>query len=182
MPKKSAVKTIIVKRLWSNSQWTVRYGRVNAGRGSTGAKRLFRIVGEKLPFEAIDAVEKYMKIKGMSRNGVYLAHDSMGCPRYIGRGTIFSRLVARQKEQELELKYFSFYVVEEKKHEREIETLLIRAAGPLLEFNTKKKRVTIRTGNLLDYEPGTKFFERRYERGQKPKRKEVGHRSKTIAL
>ena len=71
MPKKSAVKTIIVKQLWSNSQWTVRYGRVNAGRGSTGAKRLFRIVGEKLPFEAIDAVEKYMKSKGMSRNGVY---------------------------------------------------------------------------------------------------------------
>jgi len=62
-------------------------------------------------------------------------------------------------------------VVEEKKHEREIETLLIRAAGPLLEFNTKKKRVTIRTGSLLDYESGTKFFERRYERGQKPKRK-----------
>ena len=70
MPKKSAVKTIIVKRLWSNSQWTVRYGRVNAGRGSTGAKRLFRVVGEKLPFEAIGAVEKYMKSKGVSRNGV----------------------------------------------------------------------------------------------------------------
>jgi hypothetical protein len=174
MPKKSTVKTIIVKRLWSNAQWTVRFGRVNAGRGSTGAKRLFRVVGEKLPFEAIHAVEKYVKSKGMPKNGVYLAHDSMGCPRYIGRGRIFSRLVARQKAQVLELKYFSFYVVEEKKHEREIETLLIRAAGPLLEFNTKKKRVTIRTGSLLDYESGTKFFERRYERGQKPKRKKVG--------
>jgi hypothetical protein len=41
----------------------------------------------------------------------------MGCPRYIGRGRIFSRLVARQKAQVLELKYFSFCVVEEKKHE-----------------------------------------------------------------
>jgi hypothetical protein len=29
----------------------------------------------------------------------------------------------------LEVKYFSFYVVTEKKHEREIETLLIHAAG-----------------------------------------------------
>jgi hypothetical protein len=171
VPKQSTVKTIVVKRLWSNAQWTVRFGRVNAGRGSTGAKRLFRVVGEKLPFEAIQAVEKYMKSKGMPRNGVYLAHDSMGCPRYIGRGRIFLRLVARQRAQVLELKYFSFYVVEEKKHEREIETLLIRAAGPLLEFNTKKKRVTIRTGSTLDYESGTKFFERRYERGQKPKRK-----------
>ena len=58
MPKKSAVKTVLIKRLWSNAQWTARFGRVNAGRGSTGAKRLFRVVGEKLPYEAIKAVEK----------------------------------------------------------------------------------------------------------------------------
>lgn len=75
------------------------------------------------------------------------------------------------KSQLLELKYFSFYVVEDKKHEREIETLLIRAAGPLLLFNTKKKRLTISSGNLLDYEAGTRFFERRYMRGQKPAKK-----------
>jgi hypothetical protein len=93
----------------------------------------------------------------------------MGYARYIGRGRIFSRLLARQKVQILELKYFSFYVVEEKKHEREIETLLIRAAGPLLQFNTKKKRLTISAGNLNDYEAGTLFFERRYLRGQRPK-------------
>ena len=170
MPKRTAVKNISVKRLWANAGWTVRYGRINAGRGSTGAKRLFRVIGEKLPFEAIGHVEQYLKKKGMPRNGVYLAHDSMGCPRYIGRGAIFPRLTARKRAQQLELQYFSFYIVEEKKHEREIETLLIRAAGPLLEFNTKKKRVTHRTGNLLDYEGGTKFFERRYERGHRPKR------------
>lgn len=168
MSKRTAVKSIVATRIWGNTQWTVRYGRVNAGRGSTGGRRLFRVIGEKLPFESIHSVEKYMKRKGMTRAGVYLAHDSMGCTRYIGRGNIFSRLIERQKAQVLELKYFSFYVVNEKKHEREIETLLIRAAGPLLEFNTKKKRVTIRAGNLLDYEAGTKFFERRYERGQKP--------------
>ena len=99
MPKKSAVKIIVVKRLWSNSLWTVRYGRVNAGRGSTGAKRLFRVIGKKIPFEAIHAVEKYVKIKGMSRNGVYLAHASIDCPRSIGRGWIFSRLVSRHLTQ-----------------------------------------------------------------------------------
>ena len=71
----------------------------------------------------------------------------------------------------MELKYFSFYVVEERKHEGEIETLLIRAAGPLLQFNTKKKRVTISAGSLLDYEAGTLFFERRYKKGKKPQRK-----------
>ena len=99
MPKKSAVKTIVVKQLWISDQWTVQYGRVNSGRGSTGGRRLFRIVGEKLPFEAIGEVKKYMKSKNMPRNGVYIAHDSMGCPRYIGRGAIFPRLVARQKAQ-----------------------------------------------------------------------------------
>lgn len=66
----------------------------------------------------------------------------MGYARYIGRGRIFPRLRARLKSQILELKYFSFYVVEEKKHEGEIETLLIRAAGPLLQFNTQKKEST----------------------------------------
>jgi hypothetical protein len=51
-------------------------------------------------------------------------------------------------------------VVEERKHEGEIETLLIRAASPLLQFNIKKKKVTISAGVFLDYEAGTQFFER----------------------
>ena len=72
-------------------------------------------------------------------------------------------------------KYFSFYVVEEKKHEREIETLLIRAAGPMLQFNTKKKRLTISAGNVLDYEAGTRFFERHYKKGKRkqPRKRRV---------
>ncbi len=96
-----------------------------------------------------------------------MAHDSMGCPRYIGRGNIFQRLEARKMAHPLELEYFSFYVVSEKKHEREIETLLIRAAGFLLEFNDKKKRVGIAPGNVGDYEAGTIFYERQYKKGKK---------------
>lgn len=91
----------------------------------------------------------------------------MGCPRYIGRGNIFDRLAARKKAQELELEYFSFYVVQEKIHEREIETLLIRTAGFLLEFNDRKKRVGIAPGSVADYEAGTQYYVRRYERGLK---------------
>ncbi|MGC2745261.1 MAG: hypothetical protein WA672_18995, partial [Candidatus Angelobacter sp.] len=106
--------------------------------------------------------------------GVYVAHDSMGYARYIGRGSIFQRLTARKATQMLELKYFSFYVVKEKKHEREIETLLIRAAGPLLQFNTKKKRLTISAGNIRDYEAGTLFFERHYKKGKKRNAKDLG--------
>jgi hypothetical protein len=94
----------------------------------------------------------------------------MGYARYIGRGKIFPRLRACREKHKLEVMYFSFYVVEEKKHEREIETLLIHAAGPLLQFNTKKKRVTISAGSIRDFEAGTKFFEPSYKKGRKPKR------------
>ena len=75
-----------------------------------------------------------------------MAHDSMGHARYAGRGNIFSRLNARHKAQPLELEYFSFYVVLDKQHEREIETALIRVAGPQLVFNSQKKRVTNEPG------------------------------------
>jgi hypothetical protein len=172
MAKKSAVKTIKDAKIFGDGQWTVRFGKLNPGPGRPEAvQSLFRVVGEKLPFEAIHKVSKRLKAEGIARNGVYVAHDSMGYARYIGRGSIFSRLLSRWKAQILELKYFSFYVVEEKKHEREIETLLIHAAGPLLQFNTKKKRLTISAGSLNDYEAGTLFFERRYKKGKKPRHK-----------
>jgi hypothetical protein len=163
------VKTIKVAKIWADKQWTVRFGRLNPGPGRPEAvQSLFKVVGEKIPFDALNSVNRYLRDNKIRRNGVYIAHDSMGYARYIGRGRIFQRLRARLKSQILELKYFSFYVVEERKHEGEIETLLIRAAGPLLQFNTKKKRVTISAGRLLDYEAGTQFFERRYKRGTRP--------------
>jgi hypothetical protein len=55
-----------------------------------------------------------------------------------------------------------------KKQEREIETLLILAAGPLLQFNTQEKRLTISSGNIRDYEAGTLFFQRYYRKGKRP--------------
>lgn len=170
MPKKASVKTVKVAKIWGDDQWIVRFGKLNPGRGRPEAvERLFVVVGEKLPFESIEQVNKHLKGEGISRNGVYIAHDSMGYARYIGRGAIFSRLRARRQAQVLELKYFSFYVVKEKKHEREVETLLIRAAGPMLQFNTKKKRLTLSAGNIRDYEAGTFFFERRGKKGKKAK-------------
>jgi hypothetical protein len=82
----------------------------------------------------------------------------MGYARYVGRGAIFPRLKARLKAQPLELKYFSFFVVADKPHEREIETLLIRAGGPHLHFNSRKKRIDIKAGNVRDFEAGTDFY------------------------
>lgn len=90
----------------------------------------------------------------------------MGVPRYVGRGDIFERLKARKKAHEAELQYFSYYIIPDKKHEREIETLVIRAASPLLDFNERKKRTIISTGNVRDYEGGTFFYERQRKRGR----------------
>jgi hypothetical protein len=169
--KTSATKVIVARQVYDNSQWTIHFGELKPGRGRPqSTERLFVVLGEKLPFECLSAVNNYLKKNKVSRQGVYVAHDSMGYARYVGRGRIFARLEARRKAQVLELKYFSFYVVQAKKHEREIETLLIRAAGPLLEFNTRKKTVTISTGNIRDYEAGTQFFERQYKKGRAAKK------------
>jgi len=167
---KSQAKKTIHEQVYSDGEWwTVQCGelkRTSLGRPQS-TEQLFKIVGEKLPFDSLPKVKKHLVKSGYSTQGVYVAHDSMGCPRYIGRGNIFQRLNARKLAQPLELEYYSFYVVVHKKHEREVETLLIRTAGFLLEFNSKKKRVGISPGNINDYEAGTVFYERHIKKGQK---------------
>lgn len=167
--KLSSKRVIVEPSVFEDAQWRVSFGNLQrpkraAGRPAQEAEHLFRVVGEKLPFSCLDDVKRHMVAQKEGMAGVYVAHDSMGCPRYIGRGAIFSRLAARKKAQNLELEYFSFYVVNEKKHEREIETLLIRAAAFLLEFNTRKKRIGIAAGSIHDYEAGTVFYQRQYMR------------------
>lgn len=170
LDKKLSSKRVIVERsVFEDAQWRVCFGYLQrpkraVGRPAKETEHLFRVVGEKLPFSALDDVKRHMINNNERTAGVYVAHDSMGCPRYIGRGAIFARLAARKKAQTLELEYFSFYVVNEKKHEREIETLLIRAAAFLLEFNTRKKRVGIAAGSVQDFEVGTVFYQRQYMR------------------
>lgn len=165
--KAAATKTISASVYKDGELWNVQFGELKRRQGNPGkTEHLFRVVGEKLPYESLSVVRKHVTDQGFGTNGVYVAHDSMGFPRYIGRGAIFGRLKARKDAQVLELAYFSFYVVSEKKHEREIETLLIRAAGPLLQFNSRKKRVGIMPGNIKDYEAGTFFYERQYKKGR----------------
>jgi hypothetical protein len=103
--------------------------------------------------------------------GVYLAHDSMGVARYGGRGAIFTRLASHKKNYRKQLLYYSFYVIENKPHEREIETALLRAAGPQMVLNTRKIAYGLHPGNIGDYEPDTEFFERQSIRGRKSRRK-----------
>ena len=167
--KQVATKNVI-QRVWNNEGWSVEYGELKRGQGRPpSASRLFRYVGEKIPFEAIDDVRTHFTSDGSQSAGVYVAHDSMGTARYIGRGNVFTRLKSHKRAHTRELTYFSFYIVDEKQHEREIETLLIRAAGPQLEFNDRKKRIGIKPGNIRDYEAGTHFYERQARRGRKKK-------------
>jgi hypothetical protein len=67
----------------------------------------------------------------------------------------------------MELCYFSFYTIASKKHEREIETAILRAAGPQLILNTRKVQSDVAKGDVRDYEPGTRFFERQRVRGRR---------------
>lgn len=165
--KKSSTKTL-TEKVWAGKSWTVHYGELKRGQGRPGkVSRLFQYLGEKIPFDALDDVQSHFVSDGTPFQGVYVAHDSMGSPRYIGRGSIFTRLRAHKKAHSHELVYFSFYIMEDKQHEREIETLLIRAAGDQLEFNDRKKRIGINPGNIRDYEPGTVFYERQAKKGRK---------------
>lgn len=96
-----------------------------------------------------------------------MAHDLFSVPRYGGRGRIFTRLATHKKNRPRELLYFSFYIIEAKKHEREIETAIIRAAGSQMLFNKRKVPTGINHRDIKDYEPGCKFLERQTTRGKR---------------
>jgi hypothetical protein len=118
---------------------------------------MFLCVAEKIPFDALEQVKQSIE---ESVEGVYVAHDSVGQARYIGRGNIFVRLKSHKVKYPLELQYFSFYVLKDKSIERQIETILIHVAGAGLLFNKKKKRGGNETHNPCDFEEGTIYFER----------------------
>jgi hypothetical protein len=161
-------RKVTEKKVAEHGCWTVWRGKLVPPAGRPGSvMSLFKVVAEKIPFDCLRPVEYDMKDEGLPRTGIYLAHDSMGAVRYAGRGSIFSRLAARKKAQPLQLHYFSFYVVPDKKHEREIETLVIRATSHLLDFDERKKHPTIEPGSIRDYEGGTWFYERQRKKGKK---------------
>jgi hypothetical protein len=143
-------------------------GRLVAGPGRPAGKpRLLKVVAEKLPWECFSEVRKNVEELFSPAEGIYLAHDVQGVARYCGRGDIFARLCTHRKKHGLKLLYFSFYIVEEKNHERELETAIIRAAGPLLLLNDRKVALGTDTGDLTDYEPGTEYIERQLRRGKR---------------
>lgn len=160
------------RAIWSGDEWIVKPGTLKKGRGRPrSTNHLFEYVAEKLPFDSLKSVRNaILALRKKQPEGVYLAHDSMGVARYGGRGAIFTRLTLHKKNHPRELQYFSFYVVANKAHEREIETVILRAAGSQMILNTNKVAFGLHPGNIADYEPGTHFFERQSLRGPKAKR------------
>jgi hypothetical protein len=153
--------------LSSKGIWKVRYGYLKGGPGNPGKTgNLFQFVAEKIPFEFLYDLRSKVVEYEVTGTGVYIAHDSMGWPRYIGRGNVFSRLEKIWKAHRSELYFFSIYGIEGKKHSREVETVLIRTAGSLLSFNTRKKRHDTATGWVSDYEVGTEFAQRVSKKGK----------------
>ncbi len=100
----------------------------------------------------------------------------MGVARYGGRGDIFNRLQSHQKKYRKELLYFSFFVIKDKNHEREIETAILRAASSQMILNQRKVRAGLELGNVADYEPGTEFIERQHKKGKKAKQRRRSRR------
>jgi hypothetical protein len=133
-------------------------------------ENLFLYVGEKLPFECLPAVRNHIAKKSTDLDGVYMAHDSFGVPRYGGRGRVFSRLRSRKRRYPKELVYFSFYIVKNKGHERELENAILRAAGPQMIINKVKVRANAEPGSVKDYEPGTRFYQRKDSRSEQRRR------------
>jgi hypothetical protein len=164
---KKPSKKVVTTNFGTKGPWKVVGGQLKrTTKGNPGKGNLFSMVAEKIPYSFLDDVRKQVIKLGYKTSGVYVAHDSMGWPRYVGRGEVFSRLKDRKKKRTEELCYFSFYFIAHKKHEREIETLMIRTAGSLLSFNSRKRRIDQLTGRVDDYEPGTDFIERQSKKGR----------------
>lgn len=161
-------KNVIYGSIWSDSDWTVVAGRLVSRGRPRRVPHLFTCVAEKLPLKSLARVQKILRDEKIKTEGVYMAHDSMGVARYGGRGNIFSRLRSHRRKYPKQLVYFSFYVIENKHHEREIENAILRAAGAQMSFNTRKLGDGIYPGRVTDYEAGSYFFERQHKRG-KPK-------------
>jgi hypothetical protein len=152
----------IIEEIWKNENKTqkVVFGKLEPSGGHQ-SKGLFLVIGEKLPFECLSKVRQHVRKRIPSREGVYMAHDSFGVPRYGGRGKIFRRLLARQRKYQKELEYFSFYIVADRSHTAELENVILRAAGPQMLLNKLKVRSGSKPGSVRDYNPGTQFYQRK---------------------
>lgn len=145
----------------SEDWWRVVRGRIVRGPGAPGKEQLFRVVAEKIPFGALNEIGRDLIKERLPRGGVYMLHDSMGSPRYAGLSrNVITRLAAHHRQFPHELPYFSFYTGLSPKHQKEIETVLVRAVGSA-GINQYKTANGSEPGSLRGFAPGTIFYQRR---------------------
>jgi hypothetical protein len=70
------------KHVWTDLRggyWSVACGKVPRKRGRPANAHLFKLVGEKLPFDSLKDVHALsrMELGGYNPYGVYIAHDSI---------------------------------------------------------------------------------------------------------
>ena len=167
-------KSVNYPSVWRDSDWVVTAGQLVSRGRPRKVRHLFTCVAEKLPFASLSKVHRILSDEKISTEGVYMAHDSMGVARYGGRGQIFTRLGSHRRKHPKQLIYFSFYVIENKNHERELENAILRAAGAQMILNERKTGDGIYPGRVTDYEAGAYFFERQRVRGKRKKTKKQG--------
>lgn len=152
---------ILTRSVADGEQWRVARGKLVRGPGHPGQQQLFQVVAERIPFEALGAIAKDMKKQQLPCGGVYMLHDSMGGPRYAGLSiNVFSRLRNHHHKYGAQLPYFSFFTVLSGRHQKEIETVMVRAVGNAA-INQYKKAVGFEPGSLEGFAPGTIFYQRK---------------------
>ena len=87
MPRSKRVNSDIISL---EKDWNIQVGELRPlGHGPHKKDNLFKYVAEKLPWDALLPVSRYLKGRKVKRVGVYMARDSFGVARYGGRGNIF---------------------------------------------------------------------------------------------
>jgi hypothetical protein len=106
-------KKVVEGTVWEDAGHKIIFGRLEPlHRHKPKVENLFWCIGEKLPFGCLSAVHQHIKSRPIAdREGVYVAHDAFGVPRYGGRGKIFTRLRLHKRKYPNQLAYFSFYIV-----------------------------------------------------------------------
>jgi hypothetical protein len=64
--------------LGPKGNWSVRYGYLKGKKRAGKTQNLFQFVAEKIPFDFLADLQRRADEYKIERNGVYIAHDSMG--------------------------------------------------------------------------------------------------------
>ncbi len=139
-------------------------GEVRARQGRRKPSFL-TLVGEMLPREAWRELPDHVA-------GVYVLFDSSETARYVGiasdvrarLGQYFTGSLEGDNDKRAITASFSVFMVSNRKHARELESLLIHVLGPALFLNKRKQRAFGVRPDAKVFEAGTLVLQRRRSR------------------